>query len=67
MARPRLIRSTETIDQIVSDYTLRHVSTCDLARQWGTTPSTIRRYLLERGVVMRPRGRRPATPAPRPE
>ena len=64
MPRPRLFASSETIDQIVSDYTLRNRTTTELAAQWGTSPSTIRRYLVERGVALRPRGRRPGVVRP---
>lgn len=69
MPRPRLFATAETIDQIVSDYTLRNRTTTELANQWSTSPSTIRRYLIERGVTLRPRGRRPANvrPTPAPE
>jgi transposase-like protein len=71
MPRPRLFNNPEVVEQIIADYTLRSRTTTELANQWSTSPSTIRRYLIERGVQLRPRGRRPAivrpTPAPEQE
>jgi transposase-like protein len=59
MARPRHLTDAETIAQIIAAYTEGRVPTTQLAKTHGTTPSTIRRYLIEAGVTMRPRGRQP--------
>lgn len=59
MARPRHLTDKEMVAKIVSEYTEGLVPTTQLAKTYGTTPSTIRRYLIEAGVTMRPRGRQP--------
>ena len=41
MARPRHVTDKETVQKIVSDYTEGLVPTTQLAKTYGTTPSTI--------------------------
>lgn len=61
MAAQRAITCQSSIDAIVRAYVDKGWSLARLAEKYGVAVTTIRNYLIEEGVELRPRGGRSAS------